>query len=463
MRGLGIAAIGFLLSVSAYADLPGVSPVTFNYDTLITLPYNSQISYVEAFQKVLVEMDSKPGESHAALDWIIDQILCSADAANPPNPFCINLGVVQEAKDCPQNFHNASEFHNFDTGKYFKSIHLTSADPVCPGGGIPCSPFFGVASDGNLFCAKTNRTDSCEKKSEDKNAIKLIDIVKGCALKQNTKAKISCQQLPDFINTQANIVNTYCEKSTLACGILRDQVRKDFESFIHLDASTDKDQVEKINSYLEDMNKAKPVAGAAGECTPKTAHSRPSPVAPKVSGVTPPPPVEQANGCAEKQLDTNDQSMHEIWSTAFAKEKTGCSQFKIPGSGNLLTLHKEGMGIVTGLVETEPGADGKSKPIASLNFDSVQLMFSLSNAFKNPPYSVAASKLLDRYLPVTKIETSTGIKDPHSSKIYPAVEYKTQDGTTIRYTKDDERGELVVITLKGEKPSDVISWPLHNN
>jgi hypothetical protein len=269
---IGMAAIGLLVSMTAYAGSATPQSSGFDYAQFSTLPYNVQAGYFNAVQEVLVEMDSKSGNSHSSLEWIFDQMICSANG-DEDGPFCINVGIVQKHDACPTE---PGKFHDFNTNDYFKKIGLGISDPACPGGApddIPCSPFFGFNQKGNLYCTNNNLTRSCESISEkDKESHNsLVSVIKDCALTgKSSSVTISCKALPKFLHNQIDIVDEFCKRdSRLACGRLARQMDRIAKTEAEMEKSSDnKDLVAKIGTYLDEANKPEVVAPAKPDCPP---------------------------------------------------------------------------------------------------------------------------------------------------------------------------------------------------
>jgi hypothetical protein len=250
---------------------------TLSYDDFISLSPVEQDKLVHAVQDILVVMDKAGASSDEdasavwyenAVKWTADQVLCVALASdNDDADFCINLGVVKsvnpgETVDVDKCVPGPT-MHDFDTSKVLTQAPFDLGETAkdCPAHEMPCSPFFGFSSNGDLLCTKSKRTAVCQSLAK-KAPITIAQELSACAASGAVKtSKTNCDGLKNFYNSQLKVVSDRCGDSypPFACGLFKEQITAD-QTMIN----NCKD-VNKINAYLESAQ-AGPQTGGAPTC-----------------------------------------------------------------------------------------------------------------------------------------------------------------------------------------------------
>ncbi|MFL5815464.1 MAG: hypothetical protein ACJ763_17950 [Bdellovibrionia bacterium] len=434
------------------------------YEQLKMLPPEAQKTVIEGIQAFLIQADleARKGGQESALNdlntlkrfyelWIEtaeakprsrSSSKSSLKSSGVQQPYCINQGVVKPISECDTSL--GYKMHDFDTNKVLSKLGPASQ---CPPGQMPCSPFFGFTSEGQMFCSSKNLTRDCAEQSKQPGTVSIVNVMMSCQAGSAGVAKVDCKALGEFFDQQMEVVEKLCQKAPkrFACGILKDQIRD-----VMNEGSEKKSAAKEVG-----LDKVAEVVRATNEAAQMDAGSAPCPTQEKAKAKSAPAPAakpkEAQAACTQKSSAKN---FEKPTLDALIAELMGehaddfvCGELTLPNKSKI------GLNRMKGEMTVQATPD--STPV-TLDFVEAQLLGNISAALLDPPQKVPPKDLLAHYLPKEIMKDPGKIvlesKDGKQKKEFPSKGWITANGTRIRYIPGvdfgDEKKHIVMMSVQ---------------
>jgi hypothetical protein len=446
------ALFGLFCLIAVNATASPLSLKLPRYEQWKNLSPEAQREVIEGVQEFLIQAEQearKSGDESAlnglkTLKTLYDLWFESAEAkprsrrsshtSHEQQPYCINQGVVKPISECDTSL--GYKMHDFDTNAVLSKLGPASQ---CPSGQMPCSPFFGFTSDGQMFCSSKNLTRDCAQQSKQPGTLSLVHVMMSCQTGSPGVAKVNCKALAEFFDQQMGVVEKLCQKAPkrYACGVLKDQMRKVLAEASEKKPASDKADLDKIPDKFHATHEAAQMNASTAPCP--TAAPQPSPVE-KPAAQPQARSKDSEIACTQRTLAKSpDQPTLEALMKALMGDKPDdfvCGDLTLPNR------IKIGSDRSKGSLTIQAAPD--SKPVA-LDVVEAQVLGAISEALLDPPFKVPAKDLLSRYLPKETLQEPGKIQlDPKSGKEkreFPSKGWVTADGTRIRYIPNVDFGQ----------------------